>query len=102
MRRSRTSETTGARSVGMTTVAMTARIQKSTWGKVSAPNTTARTSDSGSAMSRSRAVSFGSLPKKPPSTSVASTKSTTARTTSTKCSIADASRSSRTEGQTRR
>ena len=79
----------------MTTVAMTASIQKCACGKVSAPNATARTRDNGSAISNSRAVIFGSLPKKPPSTSVASTNRTTARTTSTKCSMAEVSRSSR-------
>ena len=36
-------QATTGRSVGMTTVAMTARIQKFAWGKVSAPNATART-----------------------------------------------------------
>ena len=98
IRRSRTRATTGARSVGITTVAMTARIQKFAWGKVSAPNATARTRDKGSAISSSRAVIFGSLPKKPPSTSVASTNRTTARTTSTKCSMADVSSSRRYSG----
>ena len=84
----RSSSAAGEKSVGMTTHAITSSTNTFSSGTIHTPLSTTASSDSGNAMSTSRAMTRPSPPKMPPRTSQASTKSSTARISSTTCSAA--------------